>query len=47
MDKKNKWNLYYTSIPLWNDDEIQSENLNDLINKQGYLTIDTTMNDNK
>ena len=47
MDKKNKWNLYYTSIPIWNDDEIPSEDLNSLVSKQGYLGTDTTINDNE
>lgn len=42
MDKNKKvnWNYLYAQIPMWYEDELVGEDVEEIIEKQGYISTD-------
>jgi allophanate hydrolase subunit 1 len=39
-NKKVNWNYLYTQIPMWYEDELVGEDVEDIIERQGYISTD-------
>ena len=39
-NKKTNWNYLYSQIPMWYEDELVGEDVEETIEKQGYVSTD-------
>ena len=47
-DKKTftNWNKIYMTVPMWVDEELDGEDIEETIEKNGSVAVDTTVYDN-
>jgi len=46
-NKKVNWNYLYSQIPMWYEDELVGEDVENIIERQGYISTDPHYQDEK